>query len=170
MASFNLSKKLIRSGPILLLYYLSLSEIDTNFENYFKILTFNLQSIIIYFWVLKRPEIIGNGHIFFAGLINDVVIGFPLGISSISYLVISLVASYIKNMSVHTTLTSDWFTFFIALSFSNLIFCILISNFSNISFSATNISYNIFFTLIFFPFLWLLFNFYNSFIYSGRNV
>ena len=170
MASFNLSKKLIRSGPILLLYYLSLSEIDTNFENYFKILTFNLQSIIIYFWVLKRPEIIGNGHIFFAGLINDVVIGFPLGISSISYLVISLVASYIKNMSVHTTLTSDWFTFFVALSFSNLIFCILISNFSNISFSATNISYNIFFTLIFFPFLWLLFNFYNSFIYSGRNV
>ena len=28
----------------------------------------------------------GPGHIFFAGLINDVVMGFPLGISSLSYL------------------------------------------------------------------------------------
>ena len=62
--------------PLIFLYYLSISEIDSHFENYFEILSFNIQLIIIYFWSLKRPEVLGNGHVFFAGLINDVVMGF----------------------------------------------------------------------------------------------
>ena len=44
--------------------------------------------IIIYFWSLKRPEVLGNGHVFFAGIINDVVMGIPLGLSSLSYLIV----------------------------------------------------------------------------------
>ena len=54
-------------------------------EKIFEIFTLNFQIILIYFWVLKRPDIMANGHIFLAGLINDVVMGFPLGISSLSY-------------------------------------------------------------------------------------
>ena len=54
---------------------------------------------------------------YFAGLINDVVMGLPLGISSLSYLVVSLVATYIKNMTVNTSITTDWFTFFITIFF-----------------------------------------------------
>ena len=115
-------RSLINFGPIILLYYLSISEIDTHFENFFEILSFNIQLIIIYFWVLKRPEVLGNGHIFFAGLINDVVMGIPLGLSSLTYLAVSLVATYVKNMTVNTRITTDWFTFFIAILFSNLIF------------------------------------------------
>ena len=102
--------------------------------------------------MLKRPDLLGSGHIFFAGLINDVVMGFPLGLSSLSYLIISLVATYIKNMTVNTRITTDWFTFFIAIFFSNLTFYILVTNFSEITVSITNMSYNTFFTLIFFPF------------------
>ena len=160
---------MINLGPLILLYYLSISEIDSHFENYFEILSFNIQLIIIYFWMLKRPELLGSGHIFFSGLINDVVMGFPLGLSSLSYLVISLVATYVKNMTVNTRITTDWFTFFIAIFFSNLIFYILVSNFSELTVSITEISYNTFFTLIFFPFFWFLFNFYNSMITSGKN-
>ena len=106
-------RKIINYGPLILLYYLSISEIDSHFESYFEILSFNIQLIIIYFWALKRPEILGNGHVFFAGIINDVVMGVPLGLSSLSYLVISLVATYVKNMTVNTSITTDWFTFFI---------------------------------------------------------
>ena len=40
-------KKFINLGPIILLYYLSISEIDSQFENYFEILSFNLQLIVI---------------------------------------------------------------------------------------------------------------------------
>ncbi len=165
----NPINKIINLGPLILLYYLSISEIDSHFENYFEILSFNIQLIIIYFWMLKRPELLGSGHIFFSGLINDVVMGFPLGLSSLSYLVISLVATYVKNMTVNTRITTDWFTFFIAIFFSNLIFYILVSNFSELTVSITEISYNTFFTLIFFPFFWFLFNFYNSMITSGKN-
>ena len=161
--------KIPNLGPLALLYYLSISEIDSHFESYFEILSFNIQLIIIYYWSLKRPEVLGNGHVFFAGLINDVVVGIPLGLSSLSYLVISLVAAYIKNMTVNTRITTDWFTFFIAIFFSNLTFYILVTNFSEITVSITNMSYNTFFTLIFFPFFWFFFTFYNSIITTGRN-
>ena len=169
MFGFKTISKIINLGPIIFLYYLSISEIDSHFENYFEILSFNIQLIIIYFWVSKRPEALGGGHVFFAGLINDVVMGFPLGISSLSYLTVSLVATYVKNMTVNTRITTDWFTFFIAIFFSNLIFFILLSKFSEITVSVTEMSYNTFFTLIFFPFFWFLFTYYNSIITTGRN-
>jgi rod shape-determining protein MreD len=169
MFNTRLTTKLINFGPIILLYFLSISEIDTHFENYFEILSFNLQLIVIYFWVLKSPASLGNGHIFFAGLINDVVLGFPLGISSFTFLIVSLVATYIKNMTVHTTIASDWFTFFIALLFSNTIFYLLASNFSEIVINFTEISYNTFFTLLFFPFFWIFFNYYKLFVRTGKN-
>ena len=169
MLHFKPINKLINLGPIILLYYLSISEIDTHFENYFEILSFNIQLIIIYFWVLKKPEIIGSGHVFFAGFLNDVVVGFPLGTSALSYLVVSLVATYVKNMTVNTRITTDWFTFFIAIFFSNLTLFILLSQFSNISVSIIQISYNTFFTLIFFPFFWFIFSYYHSFTTKNKN-
>ena len=165
MANFNIINKTINLGPLIFLYYLSLSEIDTHFESYFEILSFNIQLIIIYFWSLKRPEVLGNGHVFFA----DVVMGIPLGLSSLSYLIVALISTYIKNMTVNTSITSDWFTFFISLIFSNLTFLILALNFSEISVQLIDLSYNTFFTIIFFPFFWFIFNFYNSFITIGKN-
>ena len=169
MLNVKTIRKVINFGPLIFLYYLSLSEIDSHFENYFEILSFNIQLIIIYFWVSKRPEALGGGHIFFAGLINDVVTGFPLGLSSLSYLTVSLVANYVKNMTVNTRITTDWFTFFIAIFFSNLILFILLSKFSEITVSVTEISYNTFFTLLFFPFFWFLFTYYNLIVTTGKN-
>ena len=170
MSNSNFSQKLINLGPLILLYYLSISETDTHFQDYFEIFSFNLQLIIVYFWVLKSPTLLSNGHIFFAGLINDVVLGFPLGLSSLIYLIVAFIGTYIKNMSVHTSLSSDWFTFLIALIFSNLTFGILVSNFSEIQITASEISYNTFFTLMFFPIFWVIFSYYNSIVSFGKNV
>ena len=78
MAKSNIIHKLFAAGPLILLYYLSISEIDTNLEKLFEVFSLNLQIIIIYFWIIKRPNLMGPGHIFLAGLINDVVMGFPL--------------------------------------------------------------------------------------------
>ena len=145
MFNFLSIKKVINYGPLIFLYYLSISELDSYFESYFEILSFNIQLIIIYYWSLKRPEVLGNGHIFFAGLINDVIMGLPLGLSALSYLIVSLVATYIKNMTVNTSIATDWFTFFIAIFFSNLTFLILLVNFSEIKVTFIDISYNTFF-------------------------
>ena len=167
MAKISIINKIFNSGPLLLLYYLCISEIDTNLEKVFEIFTLNFQIILIYFWVLKRPEIMANGHIFVAGLINDVVMGFPLGISSLSYLIMIFFGTYVRNKSVNTTIASDWFTFFMAMIFSNILFFTLINNFSELSFPFAKIGYNMFFTLFTFPIFWLLFNIYQiSFIGS----
>ena len=165
MAQRSLISKISNSGPLILLYYLCISEVDTNLEKIFEIFTLNFQIILIYFWVLKRPEIMANGHIFLAGLINDVVMGFPLGISSLSYLVVCFVGNYVRNKSVNTTIASDWFTFLLALLFANLLFFSLLNNFSEVAIAYAKIGYNTFFTLFMFPVFWLIFNLYQiSFI------
>jgi len=161
----NLRSSLINSFPLITLYYLSISEIDTHFSNMFEILSFNLQIIIIYYWMLKNSSVLGNGHIFFAGIINDVVMGLPLGISSISYLTVSFVASYIRQVTVNMSLFTDWFTFILAIFFSNLVYLVLILNFSDLQLSYVDISYNAFFTFLFYPFIWAIFNFYKKIMY-----
>ena len=167
MAQLNILNKIYAAGPLILLYYLSISDVDANLENFLEIFSINLQLIIIYFWMIKRPTLMGTGHVFVAGLINDVVMGFPLGISSLSYLVVCFVGNYVRNKSVNTTLASDWFTFLIALLFSNLLFFLLINNFSELVIPFSKIGYNTFFTLFLFPIFWFLFNIYQmSFIGS----
>ena len=169
MAKGNIIHKLFAAGPLILLYYLSISEVDSNLEKLFEVFSLNLQIIIIYFWIIKRPNLMGTGHIFFAGLINDVVMGFPLGISSLSYLVICFVGNYVRNKSVNTTIASDWFTFFMAMFFSNLLFFSLLNNFSELSFPYSKIGYNMFFTLFMFPIFWLLFNVYQMTFIGNRD-
>ena len=161
----NLRASVVNSIPLIILYYLSISEIDTHFSNMFEILSFNLQIIIIYYWMLKNSIVLGNGHIFFAGIINDVVMGLPLGISAISYLTVSFVASYIRQVTVNISLFTDWFTFLIAIFFSNLVYLILILNFSDLQISYVDMSYNAFFTFLFYPFIWVIFNLYKKIMF-----
>jgi len=169
MAKTGVIGKILNSGPILLLYYLCVSELDTNLEKIFEIFTLNFQIILIFFWVLKRPDVMATGHVFIAGLINDVVMGYPLGISSLSYLVIVFFGTYVRNKSVNTTIASDWFTFFVAMIFSNILFFSLLNNFSEITFTFSKISYNMFFTLFMFPVFWFLFNLYHLSFMGARN-
>ena len=169
MAKTNIIYKIYAAGPLILLYYLSISEVDANLENFLEIFSINLQIIIIYFWMIKRPSLMGTGHIFVAGLINDVVMGFPLGISSLSYLVVCFVGNYVRNKSVNTTLASDWFTFLIALFLSNLLFFSLINNFSDLAIPFSKIGYNTFFTLFLFPIFWFLFNIYQINFIGSQN-
>ena len=169
MAKTSVLNKIYNSGPLIILYYLCIGEVDTNLEKTFEIFTLNFQIILIYFWVLKRPDIMANGHVFLAGLINDVVMGFPLGISSLSYLIIIFVGTYVRNKSVNTTIASDWFTFLMAMTFSNILFFSLLNNFSDLSFSYSKIGYNMFFTLFTFPIFWLIFNIYQLTFIGNRD-
>ena len=164
----NIIFTLINNGPVIFLYFLSISEIDTYFSSFFEILSFNLQLIIVYYWMLRGSTIVSNGHIFFAGIINDVVMGLPMGISSFSYLMISFVASYVKNLTVNISLFTDWSTFLVGVFISNLTFLILIYNFSDISLTYTSIFYNSFFTILFYPAFWVIFNLYKTIMTAQR--
>jgi rod shape-determining protein MreD len=149
----------IKNLPALVIYTLAFSTFESlkSFSDLL-IFSFNLQMIIVYFYVLKFPDHLGNGHIFLAGIINDVVIGTPLGTSSLSYLILSFFTNYMKQVTLRSKMTSEWITFIPALFFSNLIFFIIINNFSHLSFYYIDLLQNTFFTFLFFPIFYFLFN------------
>ena len=150
---------------IFILYFVSFSTFQGLKENLdLVIFSFNLQMIIVYFYVLKFPERLGNGHIFVVGIINDVVVGIPLGTSSISYLVLSFFTSYIRNATLRSKMTSEWTTFIPALFFSNLTYFIIINNFSHLSFYYIELLQNTFFTFLFFPVFHFIFSYYQTMV------
>ena len=159
---------ILETGPLILLFYICISEFHTQFY-YWKIFSFNLQFIIIYYWVLRDPDILGHGFIFLSGLINDVVLSLPLGTSALCYLFVSLVAVYVGNATVRSSLFTDWFTFIIAILIGNFLYFFLMNKFAEVQVEYISIFYNSFFTFIFYPFFWALFEFYKRLIIVRSN-
>ena len=108
-------KKIISSAPIILLFISVLNEFDFNYLN-FKYFSFNFPYILIFYWSLKGGEKLGYGLVFLAGLINDVVVGLPIGISSVLYLLICGFASYLRHITLRPSLVKDWFFFLFTIS------------------------------------------------------
>ena len=161
MMNFHKIKEILFNFlPLILLYFLSFNNFSTLKEYEILIIfSFNLKMIIIYYFVLKFPDNLGLGHIFLAGIINDTVIGIPLGTSSLSYLILSAFSSYVRNITLRSKMLVEWFAFIPALFFSNLVYFIIINNFSNLSFYYVELLRNSFFTFLFFPFFYYFFNF-----------
>ena len=153
----------LRFLPLVLLIYICISEFHTQFF-FWKIFSFNFQFIIIYYWILRDPSILGYGFVFLCGIINDVVLSLPLGTSALSYLFISLVAAYVRNATVRSTLFTDWFTFIIAIIIGNFITYSLLSKFSEIQMQYIPMFYNSLFTFILYPLFWALFEIYRRLI------
>ena len=105
--------------PVLILFFISLngqSVIDLKF------FSINVHYILVYFWVLRRPQNLGYGFIFLSGIISDVVFGFPIGINALALLIIAAVAAYVRVVTVRITLVNDWISFIPALLLANLIY------------------------------------------------
>ena len=97
-------------------------------------------------------------------IINDTVLGISLGTTSLSYLSLSLFTSYIRTATLRSAMVTEWFTFIPALFFSNLVYLIIINNFSNVSFYYVELLQNTFFTFLFFPIFYQTFTFYQKMI------
>ena len=150
----NLSYTLINKIPVLLLFFVSLngsSIID------FKIFSINILYILVYFWVLRKPESIGYGLIFLSGIITDVVHGFPIGSNALSLLIIAGAASYIRVVTVRITLINDWLSFIPALLITNLTYFLTLF-FSDYSISYLYLLQSSVFTFFFYPILWIVFS------------
>ena len=80
-----------------------------------KSFAFNFIYLVIFFWILKKPDTLAYGLIFFAGIINDIVQSFPIGISSINYLLLCAIASFIRARTIQPSLLYDWVLFLIAI-------------------------------------------------------
>ena len=148
-------EKFINLLPLLLLFFISLN--GSSVIN-IKFISINIHYILVYFWVLRRPQSLGYGSIFLSGLISDVVLGLPLGINSLSLLFVAGVAAYVRVVTVRITLINDWISFIPALLFANFIYLISLY-YSDFSIDYFYLLKNSIFTLIFYPVLWGLFSF-----------
>ena len=155
----NIREILLQSLPVILLYFLCFNSFEgiKEIENAI-LFSFNLQLIIVYIYSLKFPEYLGSGHIFFAGIINDVVLGTPLGSSSLSYLTMCFFSTYIRNVTLRSKMTTEWFTFIPAIFFANVVFFVVINNFSNLVYYYVEILRISFFTFLFFPIFYFFFS------------
>ena len=106
--------------PIIVLFISVLNEFDLNYLDidYF---SFNFPLILIFYFTLKEYNKFDYLLVFIAGLINDTVVGLPLGISSFSYIVVCIFASYLINITIIPHLIKDWFYFLFVISFINSI-------------------------------------------------
>ena len=154
---------LLRLLPLILLIYICISEFHTQFY-YWSIFSFNLQFIIIYYWILRDPSILGYGFVFLCGVINDVVLSLPLGTSPLSYLFVSLVAAYVRNATVRSTLFTDWFTFVVAILIGNFIIYFLLKKFTVMRVEYISMFFNSLFTFILYPAFWGIFELYRRLI------
>ena len=140
--------------PLVLLFFISLNGISIINVKFFSV---NIHYILVYYWVLRQPQSLGYGFIFLSGIISDIILGFPLGVNSLSLLFVAAVAAYVRVVTVRITLVNDWISFVPALLFANLIY------FSSLYFSDYSVDYlyllkNSIFTFIFYPILWSLFS------------
>ena len=106
--------------PVLVLFISVLNEFDLNYLNlnYF---SFNFPFILIFFFTLKEFKHFDYLFVFIAGLINDTVVGLPLGISSLSYMLICIATSYFRNITIRPNPVKDWFYFLFIISLVNSI-------------------------------------------------
>jgi len=116
----NLIYKLYTWLPIIVLYISVLNEFDFNYLNidYF---SFNFPFILIFYFTLKEYNKFDFLLVFISGLINDTVVGLPLGISSFSYILVCIFASYLRNITIRPNLIKDWFYFLFVISLINSI-------------------------------------------------
>ena len=146
--------KFIGILPLIILFFISLNGSSVINIKFFSI---NIHYILVYYWVLRQPQSLGYGFIFLSGLISDVVLGFPLGVNSLSLLFVAGVAAYVRVVTVRITLINDWISFAPALLFANFVYFISLY-YSNYSIEYFYLLINSIFTFIFYPVLWGFFS------------
>ncbi len=135
--------------PIIILFVSVLNEFDLNYLNidYF---SFNFPFILIFYFALKEYNKFDYFLVFIAGLINDTVVGLPLGISSFSYILVCTFASYLRNITIRPHLIKDWFYFLFVISLINSINYIILFLFFSYDLDIMYYVINNFFTFLFY--------------------
>ena len=145
----NLFYKIYTWLPILALFISVFNEFDFNYLNidYF---SFNFPFILIFYFALKAYQRFDYFLVFLAGLFNDTVVGLPLGISSMSYILICIFATYLRNITISPNLIKDWFYFLFIISLINSINFTVLFLFFSYELDITLFIVNNFFTFLFY--------------------
>ena len=144
--------------PTVILFFSVFNEFDFN---YLKIqyFSFNFVHILVFYWTLRSPNNLGYFSIFLAGLINDVIIGIPIGVSSLCYLLICVVTSYIRNITLSPNFIHDWISFLFTILLVNSIQVLILDFIIQINIDYMSYLINSGITFILYPLFFFIFNY-----------
>tara|TARA_B110000027_G_scaffold97599_1_gene103111 strand:+ start:834 stop:1355 length:522 start_codon:yes stop_codon:yes gene_type:complete len=163
----NIIHTLYRYTPTILLFISVLNEFDFNNLG-MKYFSFNFSYILIFYYSLKKSESLGYTYIFIAGLFNDVVIGTPIGLSSLMYLILCVAASYLRNITLRPNLIKDCIFFLITILIINSLLSIILNFIFDFKLNYYEQVRNIIWTFLLYFLFSKLFDFFeNHFV--GRN-
>ena len=168
ITNYSFKQYLYSYTPIILLFISVLNEFDFNFLE-IKYFSFNFSYILIFYYCVKKTKSLGYGLIFIAGLFNDVVLGLPLGISSLAYLLICGFAAYLRNITLRPSIIKDWIFFLVTISVVNSLLYIALNIIFLFEIDYFYYVTNTFFTFFFYFIFAYLFNFYENKIIGKSN-
>ena len=164
----KITNQLLKSFPVILLFVSVLNEFDFNYLN-LKYFSFNFPFILVFYWSLKKNESLGYGFIFIAGLFNDAVVGLPIGLSSLSYLLVCGFAAYLRNITLRPDLIKDWLFFLMTICVTNSLIYFLIVVFFKVNLNYLDYVFNIIFTFLFYLVIAYIFDIYQRFVFKKEN-
>ena len=168
LGRLNYLKTILEKGPIILLIVSVLNEFDFNYLN-LKYFSFNFPFILVFYWSLKKNDSLSYGFIFIAGLFNDAVIGLPIGLSSLSYLLVCGFAAYLRNITLRPDLFKDWLFFLMTICVTNSLIYFLIVVFFKVNLNYLDYIFNIIFTFLLYIVIAYFFDIYQRFVFKKEN-
>tara|TARA_B100000767_G_C19699479_1_gene507728 strand:- start:10 stop:531 length:522 start_codon:yes stop_codon:yes gene_type:complete len=165
----NLIKKVLSKIPLIVLFVAVLNNYDFNFLG-LKYFSFNFSYILIFYYSLKKSESLGYTYIFVAGLFNDVVLGTPIGLSSLMYLILCVAASYLRNITLRPNLIKDSIFFLITIMFINSLLFMALNIIFNYELNYFDEIINITFTFLFYFLFSNLFDYFEYYLVGSSNV
>ena len=169
LKSKNYIKKILSKIPLILLFLSVLNNYDFNYLG-IKYFSFNFSYILIFYYSLKKSESLGYTYIFIAGLFNDVVLGTPIGLSSLMYLILCGAAAYLRNITLRPSLIKDCVFFLLTILFINSLLFISLNFIFNYKLNYFDQIINITYTFLFYFLFSNIFDFFENYIVGSNNV
>ena len=161
-------RKILSQVPLVLLFISVLNNFDFNYLG-LKYFSFNFSYILIFYYSLKKSESLGYIYIFTAGLFNDVVVGTPMGLSSLMYLILCGTAAYLRNITLRPSLIKDCIFFLITILIINSLLFIALNYIFSYELVYFDQVINITFTFIFYFLFSNVFDFFENHFIGKTN-
>jgi len=168
-ATKNIKLFLYKYFPVILLFIVILNELDFNYLD-LKYFSFNFSYILIFYYSIKRSQSLGYIYVFVAGLFNDVVVGTPIGLSSLMFLILCVAASYLRNITLRPSLIKDGIFFLITILIINSLLFIALNFIFDYELDFFDQIINITFTFLLYFLFSNIFNIFEKYFMSNNNV
>ena len=161
--------RILSQIPLIMLFVSVLNNYDFNYLG-LKYFSFNFSYILIFYYGLKKSESLGYIYIFIAGLFNDVVVGTPIGLSSLVYLILCVAAAYLRNITLRPSLIKDSIFFLITILIINSLLFMYLNFIFNYELNYFEQIINIVYTFLLYFLFSNLFDFFEKNILGNRHV